>query len=324
MTPTQDAFSLAVASLGEGQLAEAEDLCRQVLAADPNHAGAWHLFGLLAQQAGQPLLAIDLLRQSIALDKGQPVYWASLGAAFANHGRFSEAVDAYRRAVELSPQDADIWHRMGNSISWSVLAHVYLQLGRFAQAEDACRRALAIDPRLVLGRIQLVESLFRQWRLKEAEQQARGIVADEPTCGEGWRSLGLILGLLGAQDESLEALYRAVALQPDAATHSRLLSGLQYREGIDAAALFEAHKKWADAHERPLPPVVPLVSTGTTQRKLRLGFISSDFCCHAVGLLVLPVLEHLDKSSCSIVCYADGPQNDVYTARFRAAADEWR
>ena len=35
-------------------------------------------------------------------------------------------------------------------------------------------------------------------------------------------------------------------------------------------------------------------------------------------------IVHLDKSSCSITCYAEQLGEDRYTARFKALADEWR
>lgn len=47
------AFRLAVAHHQAGRLSEAEGLYRQILGAQPNHAGALHLLGVIADQVGR-------------------------------------------------------------------------------------------------------------------------------------------------------------------------------------------------------------------------------------------------------------------------------
>jgi len=65
-------------------------------------------------------------------------------------------------------------------------------------------------------------------------------------------------------------------------------------------------------------------STAQPGRPLRLGFVSSDFGLHPTGFLVLPALEHLNKSRAFVVCYYDRFPADDRTLRFKAAADLWR
>jgi predicted O-linked N-acetylglucosamine transferase (SPINDLY family) len=52
--------------------------------------------------------------------------------------------------------------------------------------------------------------------------------------------------------------------------------------------------------------------------------VSRDFGQTPAAFLVLPVLEHLPRSACELVCYSDRTNDDEYTARFRAAASAWR
>ncbi len=48
MATATTAFQTALAHHQAGQLREAEALYRQILAAQPQHADAWHLLGLVA------------------------------------------------------------------------------------------------------------------------------------------------------------------------------------------------------------------------------------------------------------------------------------
>jgi protein O-GlcNAc transferase len=63
------AFDLALSRHQAGRLAEAEALYLQILAAQPNHAGAMHLLGLIAHQVGRHELAVERIQQSIVLSR---------------------------------------------------------------------------------------------------------------------------------------------------------------------------------------------------------------------------------------------------------------
>ena len=63
---------------------------------------------------------------------------------------------------------------------------------------------------------------------------------------------------------------------------------------------------------------------GDGNRALRLGFVSANFRCHAVGHASLRILESLRAEDCEITCYSTRPYQDDFAARFRAAAHAWR
>jgi tetratricopeptide (TPR) repeat protein len=99
-----------------GRLREAEALYRQILSAEPNHAEALHLLGLVALQCGQPLPAIELMQRSIALVPGVFYFHNNLAEAFKAAGRFREAAAAFTRSLELHPDDPDTTHSLGAAL----------------------------------------------------------------------------------------------------------------------------------------------------------------------------------------------------------------
>jgi protein O-GlcNAc transferase len=161
--------------------------------------------------------------------------------------------------------------------------------------------------------------------LPEAETCVRQLLADEPQYADAWVLLGTIQQARGRIDEALVAFHRSLALAPDTGKHSKLLTGLQYADTASPDQLLDAHRQWDAAYARHLLPKEPVVAfPRPAAQSLRLGFISGDFGHHPTGFLVLPALECLDKSRCSVVCYFDRLMEDEFTARFRAAADIWR
>src|SRR5450631_1703265 len=59
-------------------------------------------------------------------------------------------------------------------------------------------------------------------------------------------------------------------------------------------------------------------------RKLRIGYLSADFCRHATALLMAELFEHHDKSCFEIVAYSHGPEDrSELSLRLRGAFDKF-
>ena len=59
-------------------------------------------------------------------------------------------------------------------------------------------------------------------------------------------------------------------------------------------------------------------------RKLRIGYLSSDFRKHSVAFFITPVLEQHQHSRFEIYCYYNERRRDYWTDRVRAASDHFR
>ena len=90
------AFQNAIQLHQAGRLAEAEAIYRQILAAEPRHADALHLLGVIALQVGRNDLAADWFCQAVALTPDAPDFHSNLGEAYRKIGRADEAIAAYR------------------------------------------------------------------------------------------------------------------------------------------------------------------------------------------------------------------------------------
>ncbi len=123
--------------LQAGQSLEAQLCCQRLLAADPNHAPALHLMGLIAFQAAQYDHALEWIARAIAQDPGAD-YLASLGATLSRQGRHEEALKAFDKAVQLKPDDPTLWKAMGDAL---------LELKRYDHALLSFQHVLKLDPR---------------------------------------------------------------------------------------------------------------------------------------------------------------------------------
>jgi predicted O-linked N-acetylglucosamine transferase (SPINDLY family) len=258
--------------------------------------------------------AVETWLAARVLAPAHPSVHHNLGNSLLALGRTAEAAAAYETAVRLKPDHAGAWHQLG-------VARMRQQATADALACLARARTLApADPEVALTE---AACLTQAGRWSDAIALYRALVRDRPT---DWRATGGLAGCLtgiGAAREA-DAHYRAaIAGCPDPAARRRLvgnrLLALQYRDDVRATDLTAAH---AAAFEG-LPPVRPAPRRSGDGR-IRIGYLSGDFCGHPVARFLLPVLRAHDRARVAVFAFSNTPAEDAMTDRIRAAVDGWR
>jgi len=202
---------------------------QHVLAAEPMHADALHLLGVLALQnrparsggrvdrprdchqagggflrasrarAGEPGKAErshHLLSTGVATQPGIPGGHCNLGSALKQAGQVTEAIAAYRSALDLRPEFPEAFNNLGLALR---------DADRLPEAITAFSRATVLRP-----------------------QDA-----------EAWNNLGSALNSAGDSREALRALGRAIAIRPDFADAHNNMGSAHKRLGDVNGAIGE-------------------------------------------------------------------------------------
>jgi tetratricopeptide (TPR) repeat protein len=248
-------FALAVRHHQAGQLPEAENLYRQVLASDANHFNSLHHLGIMALQRGQPQAAVDSIGRAIAVNDRVPDCHYNMAFALQALGRLSEAVAHYRRAIELKPGYVEAHTNLGNLLrqlgnhrdavacydrvialkptaeAHYNLANALSQLGRVDEAVASYRRALALKPDLVGAHNNLANALAAQGRPEEALIHFQRALALDPTLVEARVNLGATLLQQGRLDAAAAELARALDIDANFADAHANFGNLDLAQG---------------------------------------------------------------------------------------------
>ncbi|MGI6149756.1 MAG: tetratricopeptide repeat protein [Limnochordia bacterium] len=108
-----DLYEQAVDKLERWQLDEAEELLRQLLDADPEHAKAVNKLGVVYARREQLDAAEELFQQAIALDPNDPAPYSNLGNIYAQREWNDRAKAAYEKALALDPDYPNALHNLG-------------------------------------------------------------------------------------------------------------------------------------------------------------------------------------------------------------------
>ena len=212
--PLGEALVLADRYRGEGRLLEAEGLCRQVLAAQPDVAEAEHLLGVIAHQNGKLADAIEHVRRATKLAPKNALFHANLGEMLRLAGRPKLAAEEARRALAIDPSMPAALSNLGVAL---------YELKDYEEAAQAHRRAIAANPGFVEAHSNLGNALHALKRFDEAVASYRQAIALNPDYADAWANLGTTLHHAGEFEEGAAALRRAIALAPG---HANAHSGL--------------------------------------------------------------------------------------------------
>ena len=233
MTPRAlaDTLQRALGHHQAGQLAQAEPLYREILRAQPRHADALHLLGVLAHQVGQHAPAADLIRQAIRENPRSAGYHCNLGEALRALGHLDDAARSYETALQLQP---DYLEALIN------LATVRKAQGRLADALAACEHALRLNPRHAGIHNNLGNILHAQDRTAEAAAAYRTAVQLRPDYADAHCNLGHALRDRRDLDAAATSYETAQRLNPAAAESCFGLGNVRQMQDrlADAAACF--------------------------------------------------------------------------------------
>jgi tetratricopeptide (TPR) repeat protein/2-polyprenyl-3-methyl-5-hydroxy-6-metoxy-1,4-benzoquinol methylase len=194
LPPVDPLLTAALAYHQRGQVAEAERLYHQVLAANPRHAEALHFSGMAALQQGRLEIAARLIAQSLRLRENDAQAHYHLGLVMAHLGRFEEAAMHNRRAIALKPDFQDAHTNLGNSLK---------ALGRLEEAARCHERVVAANPSFAAGHYNLANVFVDMHKFDAAIDAYERALAADPTYLPARQNFGTALLMLGRLDDAV-------------------------------------------------------------------------------------------------------------------------
>jgi len=188
-----------------GQLAEAERLYRDVLAADPRDFPARHLLGIIRAQRGHYEEALREIDAALALKPDDTDAHLNRANVLKVMGRAEEALAGYARALDLKPGWPQALNNRGT---------VLRDLGRHAQALADYDQALATTPdyaEALNNRGIVLQDLKSPAEALEAYDQA---IRRMPGFAAAFNNRGSVLLEMRRFGDALSCFDRALALHP--------------------------------------------------------------------------------------------------------------
>jgi predicted O-linked N-acetylglucosamine transferase (SPINDLY family) len=190
-----------------GQFAEAENLYRQILQADPRNFFAHHMLGILRSQQGRHGEALDLIGAAVKINPRSTEALSNYGNVLTIQGRFKEALAAFDGAVAIGPPYAETLTNRAN---------ILFNLKRPQEAQAGYQAALRLKPNLLEALVGNANVLRHLGRFDEALANSDQALALKPDSAEALNNRGAVLSQLRRYEEAIACYDKALAITPNA------------------------------------------------------------------------------------------------------------
>ncbi|ADL55111.1 tetratricopeptide repeat protein [Gallionella capsiferriformans] len=345
-------FNLANILKRLGQLAEAEASYRVALRFNPDSVQIHGNLGITLKELGRFEEAESSFRQALRINPDYAQAHCNLGVMFKELDRLDEAERCYLTALQLAPDYADAHSNLGivqqelgrltdaeasfrQALQFSPdlleahcnLGNVLLGAARLSEAESCYRHVLLLNPDHAIAHRLLGLTLMSMGRLHEGVASFRDVVHLRPNEASAYNDLGNGLRDSGLHDQAVQCYRRALELDPrDAAVHSDLIFALDLVADLSVSAMQDERKKWCQMHAAHLRQRISYDTTPDPDRRLRIGYVSSDFSSNSAPAFFGGMLFNFDHSRFEVFTYANESRtiSTPLTRRFQQSVTVWR
>lgn len=237
---------------------------------------------------------------------------------YVREQRYTEALALYQAILQLDSCHQDSLYNAGQACS---------KLGDFAGAAAMLERFLAISPEDAPARICLGQSLARLGNVAAAQLQYEEALRIDSEYNYAYEAF---IALADEYNNRMDfpAAQRCndmiIQRQLDVRYWQPRLLSMHYNPAISPDYLFREHLRWARTVEEAVLPATHSLMGRKQHTKLRIGYVSADFCAHPVACFIAAVWKNHNKREYQIYGYSNAKQPDQITEALKSHVDIWR
>lgn len=202
----QAKFEQAFAYFLNGQIAQAQTLCEELLEIKPDHAETLHLLGVSAFQTKNHRNAVDLIGRAIAIRPDNAVFHYNLGIVLNELKELTAATASFDKAVSLKPD----YH-----LACLKRANALHELNMFEAALASYDQAITIKPEDHLAHYGRGNALKKLKLFEAAVASYDNAISLKPDYAEAYSNRGNAFQELKQFDAAIASYDKAVSLKPE-------------------------------------------------------------------------------------------------------------
>ncbi|MDR2014256.1 MAG: tetratricopeptide repeat protein [Azoarcus sp.] len=310
-------LSLGHLYIDKRETAKAVACLEKLQALAPKATTTFDLAGELAWARGNTREAASFYRQAANSAHDDCNVHAKLAVTLIMCGEALAAIDAMERAHALGIPEDWIFEKLGTMFAtkyWTSMARENLEM------------AVERNPDNLSAWNTLLIVYAKSGESEKIRKAADIILEKDPDNIYALMNLSTWHTDQGRHDEALELLARARTTDPsNRGTYSKALWAMVSASSASAADILRLAQTFDERVFRALFRGNDFAARNRDpERRLRIGWLSSDMRNHPVAAFVWPFLEHIDPEKLETFIYYNFSEEDEVTRRIKACARQWR
>ena len=322
----------AIALVHLKQLEAAIESWSQAIKINPNYADAYYNCGNAFIELKKIDSALENFNKAIKVKPDYFQAYINRGNALLELKKIDSALESYDQAIKINPNYAEAYYNRGKALK---------EFHNLKEAINNYDKAIKINPNYTEAYYNRGNALSEIYNLEEAINSYDKAIKIKPNHFEAYNNRGNALIKLGRTKLAAESYEEAIKIKPD--LEFLLGSMLQTKQSmcnwesneknlkILIQKIIDGHKvsppfhtlsftdssklqkisaeKWVK-DKFPLKNIFAPITRRKKEKKIRLGYYSSDFYNHPVSFLLAYLLELHDKAKFELIGFSFGPEKN--------------
>ena len=204
------------------------------------------------------------------------------------------------------------------------IAIVFSEQNEFKTADKLFKKLCLENPLNADIHSEYGTILSSNGQLDNAEIYLKKSLDIHPSNVNAHSQLARIYCRTGRVQEGLNSFQRAAILEPNKAHHlQRIAYWSNYSELTTQQSNFQMARLWASKAYPENQSGSNTWRDANPDKPLKIGFVSADFCAHAVSFFITPLLKNLDRNAFQVFAFSDVKKPDHITEQIKMNCDVW-
>jgi tetratricopeptide (TPR) repeat protein len=203
---SNEQLKAAFAYFQEGNVQQAETICREILGVSPDNARALHLLGMIFYERMDYTAAKKYIGKSLRIDPAEASAYFNLANILREERNFDEAVSNYQKALRINPELNDAYYNMGI---------IFEEKGQISDAIVCFEKAVQIDLYDAAAYNNLGTALLRAGRPDDALTNYQKAIQIKPDNAKTYCNLGTAFHEKKQFDDAIANFQKAIRLNPE-------------------------------------------------------------------------------------------------------------
>ena len=240
-------------------------------------------------------------------------------------------VDAVDKAEQLlnAIESNNVSYDLSNDARDEQLRYIALVFAEFDKAEQASsimKELCEAKPNVAVLHREYAFALINNDQLDDAETQLKIAINEQPSNAHAHAQLARLYCRTGRVQKGYNSYSRAALIEPNNPNYTqRLVYWSNYAERTTQRSNFQLASLWASKAFPKNQAGTNTWRTADPDKTLKIGFVSADFCAHAVSFFITQLLNGLQKENAfHVTAYSNTNTPDQITESIKALCDVWR
>ncbi len=218
--------------------------------------------------------------------------------------------------IKYKPDYSDAYFQMGN---------VFSATNQFTKAEEFFKKAIELEPDFFEALNNLAALYFNSQKNYDAIPYYKKALEIRSDADFTLYDLATCLSSRGHLDEAMPYYRRAIKVSSQKAEiYSDMLLAMVYAPSVSPEHLAEEALNFGKKLADPVTRLTSFSHVRDPERRLKIGYVSSDIRYHSVHYFFEPLLNECNRKQFDVFVYSNTQKEDHVTARLRAKCDYWR